>query len=174
MWRNFARFVGQFEIQNPVILDSLKFSVPLGPRLLWWHSSVLAISPRAMDILREFLESSTIHGLTCISTAKVSNNSFLCTTCVLILDNIRKMLLVHHCYSWFCRSWISYQQFLLGVVKESCFNWDINPPHCWPGFPHSDSLPSEGLTQCSQLWPHEGQQQLTDRHEQEGFKGNNL
>ena len=29
MSRNFARFVGQFEIQNPIILDRLKFSVPL-------------------------------------------------------------------------------------------------------------------------------------------------
>ena len=31
MSRNFAHFVGQFEIQNPIILDSLKFSVPLSP-----------------------------------------------------------------------------------------------------------------------------------------------
>ena len=29
MSQNFARFVGQFEIQNPIILDSFKFSVPL-------------------------------------------------------------------------------------------------------------------------------------------------
>ena len=29
MSRNFARFVGQFGIQNPIILDSFKFSVPL-------------------------------------------------------------------------------------------------------------------------------------------------
>ena len=29
MSRNFARFVGQFEIQNPIILDGLTFSVPL-------------------------------------------------------------------------------------------------------------------------------------------------
>ena len=29
MLQNFARCVGQFEIQNPIILDSFKFSVPL-------------------------------------------------------------------------------------------------------------------------------------------------
>ena len=29
MSQNFARFVGQFEILNPIILDGFKFSVPL-------------------------------------------------------------------------------------------------------------------------------------------------
>ena len=29
MSRNFAHFVGQFGIENPIILDSFKFSVPL-------------------------------------------------------------------------------------------------------------------------------------------------
>ena len=29
MLQNFANFVGQFKIQNPIILDSFRFSVPL-------------------------------------------------------------------------------------------------------------------------------------------------
>ena len=94
--------------------------------------------------------------------------------CVLILDVSREMFLVHHCYPWFCRSRLSHQQLLLGVVKESCFNCDINPPDCWPGLPHIDSLPSWGLPQCSQLWPHEGRQQLTNWHGQKGFERGHL
>ena len=80
-----------------------------------------------MDILREFLESSTIHGLIYISTAKVKlfepfSESF-------VVDQVRKNPLVLSCLLWVHLGWCPDRQVLQGLAGESHLHVDHHPPH---------------------------------------------
>ena len=63
-----------------------------------------------MDILREFLESSTIHGITYISTARVSFQELIFNFIVILLDQVGKDSLVLDYLFWVHNSWNPYWQ----------------------------------------------------------------
>ena len=101
-----------------------------------------------MDILREFLESSTIHGLTYISTARVClNTSFLIFTNPMS-DEVSKDLMGSRRLPWVHRSWDPDQQVVQGVAGESHRHLDHHPPHRRPGLPQGDHLSSKELQHC--------------------------
>ena len=58
-----------------------------------------------MDILQEFLETSTIHGLTYISTAKVGA-TFFCFFILFPIDLVGKDPVVWSCHTWVYGGWI--------------------------------------------------------------------
>ena len=100
-----------------------------------------------MHILKEFLESSTIHGLTYIASAKVSLRvTFILS--FLILDKVCKTSLALCCFRWICRGRNSDWQVLQGVAWESHRHLDHHPSHRWPGLPQGDHLSSKRLQHC--------------------------
>ena len=73
-----------------------------------------------MDILREFLESSTIHGLAYISTAKVSQYiQFFWWSISLYLDKASQDSMVGACMPWVHWSGNPYWQVVQGVEGVS-------------------------------------------------------
>ena len=113
----------------------------------------------AMDILREFLETSTIHGLTYISSARVSFCwVFYLFTISFCPDQIGKGSLVFNCLSRVHWGWNPDWQVLQGLAGEPYRHLDHHPPHRWPGLPHCDRLSSEELQHCPLPWSCQGWQ----------------
>ena len=83
------------------------------------------------EVLKEFLESSTIHGLSYISTAKVGElnlHTFKIGMIIIIRGLILsssseysgKGILVHSSVPWFLGSWFSDQQILFRLAINPC------------------------------------------------------
>ena len=108
----------------------------LGGNIHWWLAST-------MEILREFLESSTIHGLTYISTAQVFVVFPLFS--MSFLDQISQVSVACHCLSWFHRCWNSDWQVLSWVARESHCHLNHHPPHKGPQLSRRHRLSSKGL-----------------------------
>ena len=69
-----------------------------------------------MDTLLEFLESSTIHGLSYLSTARVCFIVFFPIFIFFLSDKISKDSLVSCCLPWIHRGWNPYRQVVQGVA----------------------------------------------------------
>ena len=82
-----------------------------------------------MDILKEFLDSSTIHGLSYISSAGVSFNVKFLHLTFIFSDEVGKDFMVSSCLLWVRRSWNPYCQVLQGVAGEPHRHLDHHPPH---------------------------------------------
>ena len=109
-----------------------------------------------MDILREFLESSTIHGLTYISTARVRLvwcSLFLLQYMLFLADKDCKDFLGWSCMSWVHRSWDPDWQVLLFLAGKSNNHVYHYPSHRRPWLPRCNNLPSKELQHSSLSWP---------------------
>ena len=107
----------------------------------------------AMDILREFLETSTIHGLTYISSARVSFCwAFYLFIISFLPDQVGKGSLVFNCLSWVHRGWNPNWEVLQGLAGKSYRHLDHDPPHRRPRLPCCDHLSSEGLQHRPLPW----------------------
>ena len=87
-----------------------------------------------MDILREFLEVSTIHGLAYISTAKVSlilpdKNFWIRTIRILLSDKVCKAVLAWNCVSWFYQLWDPDWEVVQRVAGQTYRHHDHYPCH---------------------------------------------
>ena len=99
-----------------------------------------------MDIFKEFLEVSTIHGLAYIASAKVSFFSFkisLLNHCNLVKTD--QASVAWNCLSWVRRGWDPDWQVVQGVAGQTRCHHDHYPCHRRPGVPHGGCLPSKGL-----------------------------
>ena len=80
-----------------------------------------------MDILQEFLETSTIHGLTYISTAKVGATFFSFYT--FPIDLVGKDPVVWGCHTWVYRGWIPNRPVLQRMAGVSNCHLNHNTSH---------------------------------------------
>ena len=82
-----------------------------------------------MDIIREFLESSTIHGLAYIATAKVFQwLPFIVLRPFLLVQGCKDFV-VWDCLSWVCRRWDFDRQVVQGVAGVANRHLDHHSPN---------------------------------------------
>ena len=127
------------------------------------HKSQQISCNLGMDILREFLESSTIHGLTYISTARVGFCRFVSLFIVFPPDKVSKDSLDFSCLSWIYRGWNPHWQVLQGLARESYCHLNHHPPHWWPELPCCDHLSCKGLQHRPLPWPRKSWQWISIR-----------
>ena len=113
--------------------------------------------PERMGILKEFLDSSTIHGLAYISNPKVNSYSF-CFLPSLKEQCCGQALLDSDCCGGISRSGFPYRQFLPWMAGVSNSDDDHDPSFGRPWLPCCDSLPSSRLQHGTQLRPHADEQ----------------
>ena len=141
------------------------------PLLMWFHLHSLLATEVKMEILREFLESSTIHGLSYISSSKVGHitisfniynfhpwNTRLVVKHGQVIsfnvfsDQDSKDPLVWHRLSRFHWRRIPHWQVLQGVVGIPYCHLNCHPSHQWPRLPCRVCLSSKGLQHSPLSW----------------------
>ena len=98
-----------------------------------------------MDVIKEFLESSTIHGISHISTSKVILRNGLSQNNIPFIDWFRQAFLDCCCYIWIYGSFCADQQFLFRMADIPNSHNHHHPPAEEPQLPKRDDLPPKGI-----------------------------
>ena len=109
-----------------------------------------------MDVIKEFLESSTIHGISHISTSKVILRNGLSQNNVPFIDWLRQAFLDWCCYIWIYGSFCADQQLLFRMANIPNSHDHHHPPAEEPQLPERDDLPPKGVQHCALPRSHEG------------------
>ena len=92
--------------------------------LLFKSVSVQVYVERVMEVLKEFLETSTIHGLFYISNAKVSHHGVQTLLHKFVSEQVDKGLMDHSCSPGLLGRWLFDREVLLQLAVLSCLHLD--------------------------------------------------
>ena len=126
------------------------------PSVILWRLPLINVRRRiVMEVFREFLESSTIHGLYYVATAKVapwSTNTILIHMFFFLhLDTVRQDCLDSKCHHRFRRSRLPGEQVGEHVDVLAGDDHHHHPPHRAAQVPHRHRLPTQGIQHSPQL-----------------------
>ena len=116
----------------------------------------------AMEIFREFLESSTIHGLAHISSSKVSVHKVLhfCYLYMIFPDKDSKSSMGYSCLFWISMRRSADQQVFWGVARLTHIHHDHNPHYWRSRLSIGVCVSSKGIKHATQPRSFEGWQYL--------------